>query len=691
MAVFNISKEMFSNGVFTFENGNYIFIEDIMYSSDGLYWEDTFNPSSHQDPRDPSNTLSGHKWRKVRHAGDAAYQLAEYIVAEDGKTPVFRVNNGNLEYKYMDEEDTAYQVLVSVSELQGEKGAKGDNGAGWHVDIVSYWLEKPDCSSSICTTTPTCSTCSTTTTAASTSSVPTLMLSLGDGLKEIVIGDAGKYRSNDGTTWVLIVASDVGVLTRFIANDAIGTGSIDYHTQDTLSTKGKVYYCNEGAWSLFLNVAVSDHKVAPTAAFEAAFHSGYFMEDYVDSPLNSHPIKDTLALTTDFALVVKQNSIEPLHLKDGSFGNGLDEGSVNADGIKGSTIKVNVDDLDGFGLDTYTRGDGFDDLEVDVRQLVGNGLQAYDDSAHASDGEDKYMIIPKFSDYIASASGLEYVVGGDTFEDLQVKGGHGLELTTNGVDVNPDDLSVYINSSDEVAVKPYSAGNDGVMATHLNPDVVNEDKGLSLDNTTGIAIDLSIEHTALGFLLGDLLVLENGIQGWHLNPNVVDEDEGVTFDAINNKIQAKVVSGGGIETTTNGLQIDTSDLSWLSSDVVRSIEVGSVKMAGLLGLEGSTADPYMDITVTNVGQVITVAASTDITALQGLINSLIPAGVAAHTQDWTTITGTPDFLVEDTVYGNNIKITSNGLFIKAATKDEWGKLISVDDDFNLGVDSNVAP
>ena len=85
MILSNVKSEYFNRGVFTFENGKYIWIEEIQYSYDGSYWESTFLPEKHIDPGDPTASIEGHKYRRVRHAGDNFFQNPAYIVAEDGK------------------------------------------------------------------------------------------------------------------------------------------------------------------------------------------------------------------------------------------------------------------------------------------------------------------------------------------------------------------------------------------------------------------------------------------------------------------------------------------------------------------------------------------------------------------------------------------------------------------------------
>jgi hypothetical protein len=699
MSLINVSKEMFNNGVFTFANGDYIFIEEIMYSGDGLYWEDDFNPNSHVDPRDPTNTLPGHKYRRVRHAGDAYFQTAEYIVAEDGKTPMFRIYNEELQYKYEDEADTAYQTLTSMDNLKGDIGAKGDTGTGWQVDIVSYWNEKPDCTDTIGQTSSSCATCSTgTVSSSSCTGNPILMLSLGDGKYEIDVPDVGNFYSTDGSTWIEILSSDVGRLVRYTATDAFGTGSVDYRTQDTLSTRGKVYYCVDGVWTLFLNVAVQDHKLSPTSAYFIASQNGFYMEDYVAAPLNTNPVYNTLALTTDFKLVVRQDSLEPIHFKDGSFGDGFDEGTVNADGIKAGTIKANVADYDGFGLKTYvSNADSLTDLQVDIDVLIGDGLLNYDDNTNNVDGEDRRLIAINPVDFIPALSGLEVFAGVDTNPDIRVDAGKGIALDANGTNADVDDLAIAFDGSDKITIKPYVAGNDGVLALHLNPALANTAKALAVNNSTGLEVVLQPANSGLAFdgVSGGLTLGSHAVEGIHLHDNIADTNKGIEMDTTTNMLEVLLQAAGGLRfNASGGIEVDPTNLAWLTSAVVSKIEVNGSDYQGDLVLENAAAgtDTYMDLAVTAAGQTITITPNTNLANLTSLINSLIAsAGTGAHTHVIADITDWPSDLVQNATTYGNIRLASNGLFIRNASNNAWAKIVSVDDDFNLGTDDTVAP
>ncbi len=161
MSLVNISKDYFDKGVFLFENGRYIFIEEVEYSGDGQYWEKEFEPLDHPDPRNLNEILLGHVYRRVRHAGDDYFQKPMYFVPKDGKSLVFKMEGGKLYQKYAEESDDMYVELFDTVELKGDKGDVGDKGTGLHIDSAGYYNAIPDCNESTCNTTvSTCTTCS---------------------------------------------------------------------------------------------------------------------------------------------------------------------------------------------------------------------------------------------------------------------------------------------------------------------------------------------------------------------------------------------------------------------------------------------------------------------------------------------------------------------------------------------------
>ncbi|MCK4500911.1 hypothetical protein KAU11_10455 [Candidatus Babeliales bacterium] len=617
---------------------------------------------------------------------------------------MLKVENETLYEKYEDETD--WRELYDLENLRGMQGEKGLTGEGWHIDMAGWYLERPDCSS--CTTTvSSCNSCSGGT--VTSSSAVKLFLSMGDGLKTIVIGDVGTFRSNDGTTWVAIVASDVDDVTRYTAVDAIGTGIIDYRLQDTLNTKGKVYSCVDGVWNLLFNVATPQHQLSPTAAFYATSQTGFYMEEFV-GVVGDNSQTIYMDLTT-WQLGIIPDSVSPLELKVGTFTDGFEEG------VGTVPIIIKPSDFAGYGLKTYTStADGLINIQVDLKTLVGNGIQALNEVTVDGEIRDTYNI--KISDVINSPNGTnteytgltdsitEAYTESDGFNNLYVKSGDAIERNVRGTSVKADELSLVAANLSEIAIKTYVAGNDGVLAIHLNPAVVNINKGLLVNNSTGIEIKLSTNHTAFDFNSTGILIKNEGIQGWHLATNVVDDTKGLNMNTTSDMIEASLHASGGLvfDGVSGGIKIDTADLSWLQTGVVSKVEVwdydGITNLGDILGdiaiVGDKNSDSYMDIKLELTGQKIAIKPETDVVQLTALINSLIStAGTGAHqhvTADVTDLQAKLDAKVDEDIKYGNIKIVpvggsepTPGLYIQNASGNAWGRLVAVDDFFNLGV------
>lgn len=696
MILSNVKSEYFNRGVFTFENGKYIWIEEIQYSYDGSYWESTFLPEKHIDPRDPTASIEGHKYRRVRHAGDNFFQNPAYIVAEDGKKPLMTLKSDGIHVKYEDEADDKYTLLVPIATMAGTKGDQGEKGQGWNINYVGYWMTKP-LSVSGTSGIASCSGGATQATGVTT------FLSMGDGLHTIITADqtGSKYRSDDGITWIAIQVSDVGNTTRWMADDAIGTGKLDYREQNTLSTKGKVYYwCSDDVtWKLLFNVAVAQHRVSPTAAYYGTNQTGFFMDTYVGTVLNATPITDTIALTAGYKLVVKKNTIEPAHFKDGSFGDGFDEGTADViQGIMMSTIKAKAGDFAGFGLGTYTSaGDTFTDMQVNAQVLVANGMQAYNDSANQADGESRYKFQVKPEDLVdVSLSGLDTFTNTDGYKDLRVKVYNGLVIDTNGLNASYDDLAIAVDTNKKLTIKPYVAGNDGILALHLNPIVANTSKGLKVSNTTGLEVYLHATESAMTYDSNGLRIGSHAIQGIHLKSDVADATKGIKMDETTNMLEVMLKSAGGLKFTSGEIELDPANIGWMNSYVVKKLTVGTSEVKGDVILQGdASSDTYMQIVASISGQTITIKPTTQLAAFQTLIDSRIAAvGVSSHTHVTANVTDLQaklDAKLDKGTAVGSVYYGAQGIYIKNASGNAWGKLVCVDDDFNLGVIPNQTP
>lgn len=687
MDLFNISKDYFNKGVFVFENGEYIFIEEIQYSADGKYWESTFIPYEHPDPRDITKSIGAHKYRRTRHAGDDNFQAPHKYVAEDGANPVFRVTDNELEYKYATETDAAYRPLFDFDLVKGDKGEQGAPGRGWAIDQAGFFYDRPLSPTCVNAWSTPCQSCNPHVSIPVGGQIYTY-LSIGDGGHIIVAQDVvdGKYRSEDGILFVQILASDIGVRTTWMANDAIGTGKIDYRTTDLLNTAGHVYVFYNGIWKELFNVSIPFYKLAPNAAYFALAQNGFYMEDYTNQVDVTTAVELENPSAGIYKLDVKENSLDLFHIKDEIFADGLE--------VDTNEVQVKSSDIAGFGLATYTSLiDGKDNIQVDVEDLIGDGLTFFQDALNETDNETRNIAIVKVTDLVdENLSGLTTFTNTDTYDDLKVKVYHGLEITTNGVMPDVDELCLTTEEvGNKLKIKNYVAGNDGVLAVHLNPNVANENAGLHVNNTTGIEVKLSTDHKALTLDNLGVKVDNHKIEGWHLNHNVANAATGAiqmneTTDLLNVLVKA---AGGIIIDGANGLAIDTGNLAWMNGFVVKKIQVDGDDLVGDLAIVGDvSSDVYVKTYVEHTGQVITIRPETDVVSLTALITSVatgLPLGAHVHTiANVTGLQAALNLKLEDAeTYGTNCRLSrATGLEVKSPN-GTWFKVI-VDDYGQLG-------
>jgi len=687
----NISKDYFNKGIFVFENGEYIFIEEIQYSFDGTYWEDTFIPYEHPDPRNLNRTLQGHKYRRVRHAGDDSFQHPEYIVAEDGYSPILRVVEKQLEYKYSNETDEQYRPLLDLNILKGDKGEQGAVGRGWAIDQAGFFYDRPLAPTGVHVWSNTCNSCNPAV-AIPIGGVIYTYLSIGDGGHIITLSDvnAGWYRSEDGLLFVELRASDIGTLVTWTAEDAIGTGKIDYRTTDVLNTAGHVYVFYNGIWKELFNVSIPFYKLAPNAAYFSATQNGFYMEEYASSLTVPSAVELKNPSAGIYKLDVKEDSITLYHIDENIFGDGLE--------IDAPLVQVKVTDFTGFGLSSYVSLiDGEINQQVNMTDLVGNGLTIFHDVLNETDGEIRNLAITKVSDLVdTNLSGLISFTNTDGFDDIKVKTYHGLEIVTNGLMPDVDELCLTTEEvGNKLKIKNYVAGNDGVLAVHLNPNAANELAALHVNNSTGIELKLAASHKALTFANDGVLLDNHKVEGWHLNHNVANAASGaIIFNETSDLLNVIVKAGGGIIIDgANGLAFDTTDLSWLNSYVVKKIQIGVDDLVGDLAIIGdSSSDVYMKTIVEHTGNVIKIKPETDVVALTALISSIagsLPIG--SHVHSIAQVTGLQaalDTKIDKGVVYDNLKIVCSGTasdmgaWLKSPSGN-WFKLI-VSDDGQLG-------
>ena len=118
-----------NNGVIRLYDGTVVYIVEIEYSaySNQGPWESVFNPNTHLSEADNATEVPGHKYMRVRHAGDVNFQAPMYINAEDGKTPEFKVEGGYIQWGFTDDDDS-WTNLIELETLKGEQGDQGPAG-----------------------------------------------------------------------------------------------------------------------------------------------------------------------------------------------------------------------------------------------------------------------------------------------------------------------------------------------------------------------------------------------------------------------------------------------------------------------------------------------------------------------------------------------------------------------------------
>ena len=521
------------NGLIRFYDGTIIAIEDQEYSSDGKYnWEKTFNPNDHISTLDGITPLYGHRFKRVKHSGDTNFQLAYRIIPEE---PLFRVQDMILQYKLETEPDSAWKDLLDTTILQGNDGAKGEQGipgTGWYIDQIGYYKLRPDCGNHLLSTG--CQSCNR---GDNTSTDFYTFLSLGDGVLvlDAALISAGTitidlvaftHFSNDLLVWTPITGGVVDFKVRYLATNGTGAVYIDMRNKNYYGSRGNVYVCADGTWTLLSNVATPTYMVGERSA---STNIGY-LNNFVDEG-DFEVLPQTITLI-DGKLVLIQASVDETAFATNTFGDGITQ-------VVGSKPLVNASDFAGFGLTTYiSDADSTEDLQVTISPLLGDGLVAQ--AGISIDNESHDLARVDLTALVNNNSGLITEVQVDTFRDLKVNLGNGLQFdssTPKKIEVLPDNLSLMVDASN-IRVKPYALTGDGIRRVHLNPDIIWTNKGLGFDVTQGLYVRIDTLAGTIGYNgSGELQVPLNGITGDRLNDNVADNTKAI--EVSNDKLVVK--------------------------------------------------------------------------------------------------------------------------------------------------------
>lgn len=682
------------NGIIRFYDGTVIAIEDQEYSADGKYnWEKIFNPNSHLSTLDGVTVIDGHRYKRVKHSGDTNYQLPYKIIPDE---PVFRVSNLVLQYKLETEEDTEYKDLLDLSELQGDDGEKGETGIpgeGWHIDTVGYITTRPNCCGNEIPSSG-CQSCNTSTN--DTSYGYSTFLSLGDGnlILTSALISAGSvvvdsvtytYFSNDLITWTAISSGIIDFQARYLATSSTGAVYTDMRTENYYSSRGVVYVCADGVWTILTNVATPSYMVGERAG---SSNIG-FVNNFIDDTLLTF-IPNTVGMNTNGILEIGQESLDNTSFTSNVFGYGLDYSS-------GSAVEVDPSDFIGFGLTSYIAdSDSKEKIQVAITDLLGDGTISQ--SGIVVDGETHNLIGINVNDIINNDSGLIANAQVDTFYDLSVNLGNGLLLdgdTPQAITIDVDDLSLMVDS-DSIRVKPYTTGNDGILRTHLNPDIVWDNKGVGFDTAHGLYA--RIDNSTVGYDgSGNLEVPLYGITGDRLNTNVADNTKGleVNSEKLIVKVDGTTIDFDGsgqltvLSSLPNNLTGITVNDNGVSGNTVRDEVI--LRLNEGAGIQSS-------ISAVTSTDYITMEVAVDTAWLTAQIDARIALGAGTiywgtlgySSGDSTTIEGyitSLNHVVKDTWYNNTQINTTNGLVLRSVGGNTF-KVI-VDDQGNLDTVSVV--
>lgn len=619
--------DLFSyNGIIRFYNGVTVAIEDQEYSPDGLYfWEKIFNPNAHLSSLDGVTTVQGHKFKRVKHAGDSNYQLPYRIVADE---PVLRVNNFILQYKLESESDLTYTNLFNLFTLRGENGIQGEQGIqgeGWHIDTVGYIGTRPDCYGS--TTTSTCNTCNP---GDGTSYAYSTFLSLGDGVLTLtqaliiagtVTVDSVAYThfSNDLITWTPLTGGIVDFQVRYLATNGTGAVYTDMRTEDYYSSRGVVYVCSDGQWIILTNVATPTYMVGEASG---STNIG-FLDNFVDTGLAY--MDSTIGLDNGVFKII-QESIDNTAFTSNVFGYGLNY-------VSGTEVEIDPSDFTGFGLSNYiATSDSEEKIQVFIDDLIGNGIRVQADVT--VDGETRHLIGVDITDLVNNNSGIIATVQADTFYDLMINLGDGLILdggTPQAITIDVDDLSLEVDSAN-LRVKPYTSGNDGIMRVHLNPDIIWANHGVGFDILYGLYA--RIDGATIGYTgSGTLEVPINGITGDRLNDNVADNTAGI--EVLNDLLTVKV----------DGTTIDfdgSGQLTYIGAvgNQVTSITSGGATMRDDIVYTVESTTGSIDIDLVGTVNAGSDTLNLDINIDEAWLAGYLVAHPSSSSVAWGTITGT---------------------------------------------------
>ena len=597
------------DGVLILYDGTVVYIDSFQYSHDGLtYWENApFNPNDHIFTGDGVTPVGGHKYRRTRLAGTTEWGLPEYIVATDGKNLQLRVEGEYIQWAV--EGGTTWTNLLLIDSIKGGVGAQGIPGEGMNIDRIVIFDTKGTCATNVPSTNSGCCNGMTYVSGGTSYGTNGIVLSLGNHLLNDT-DDTGKYFSNDALTWTLYVSAthkgqtamywNASNISGLGAYTVLGTNIVQGSSGGT-DTNGYLYTCVDGVWVLIKSIAANDHRLQET--------SGSTHINYADSYVTDYGT----ATITGIGTIGMKNGV--FEIIDQSITTDKFDTTVFNDGLTntGTEIDVNVSELNGYGLDIETGLDGKSNLRVLPSAFIGDGLN------WKSVGSNEQIYVNSQDLIDTTVDGLVTYTALNGYDNLRVKVYDGLVIDTNGVNTKTDELTL-ISDTTSIRVKPYVTGNDGISAIHLNPSVGNVNKGLLVNNTTGI--EVKVEGSAIGFDgTGQLDIPDNGVQGIHLNDDTCNNMKGI--EVLSNQLGLKV-DNTTIDFNGSG-QLELKN-TYLSSRAVTSLSdvTGIPKLVGDVQVTAAVPPSFVTITTdANItGNKIELNATVDNAVLDGVVTGL---------------------------------------------------------------------
>jgi hypothetical protein len=637
------------NGIIRFYDGTIIAIEDQEYSVNGTtHWEKIFNPYQHIYTLDGVTVVEGHKYKRVKHSGDTNFQLPYRLVP---KEPEFKLHEGLLQWKFI--EDSTWITLLDTETLKGEKGDTGDKGIqgdGINIDAVGYLKLRPDCNSGLIGT----STCTSCNPGSNDTSIPYLFLSIGDGVLVLtstliaantvsVGGVSYTHFSNDLINWTALSAGIVDFECRYLATNSTGAVYTDMRLEDYYSSRGKVYICADGRWTLFVNLNVPLYMVQESIGSPNIGYLDNFVLALQDSLTGTITISNGKLEIIDY-------SIDATAFKQDTFTDGLDYTESDTE------VKVKVEDFAAYGLNTFTSTlDNEENIQVDLTNLVSDGIltTGIDRTGNVVttlDGETPILIRVNVDDFISPTTGTDFtgletstdkgIIETDGFDNIYIKTGDCILVDVNGVNVLVDDKTISTSSGVELKVYETNGSDQGIMNKHLHPNCVDSKKGIKKGNLLSDPLEIMLEPTTLEFIDGEITVKENGIKNGHLADDTCNEDEGI--EVINGQLTVKY---DDITIDVNGsgeLRLKTSFLeTTLEGYAVTSLNVGDDVLFGSINIMASNVGPAfatLALDPTVVAGVnpdsLDFVLTTDLAVLQGIIDAYVNKSyIYGHTKD----------------------------------------------------------